>query len=177
LPYSGFISYAGIVLGGPNNESLDAYEGGGYRWEGIGYRRTTINKDSADFKSLLIQDYKDETAPWVNGDYLLYINNNDQTVIINNKDQRKPLNKLITQSKITTMTGDNQYFIDFDSKPGYININSLNLSDGQVKLVKKVDVSGLLKKERLKLKNIKEVYGANNSLYILIGSKIMRIPL
>lgn len=168
LPYSGFISYAEIVLGSPNDESLDADESG-YRW-------AIINKDSASFKSLDIQDYKEETATWVNGDYLLYINNNDQTVIINNKNQRKPLNQLVAQSKMTTTAGDKQYFVS-SSKPGYIDINSLNLSDGQVKLQKKVDVSALLKSDGLSLENIKQVYSANNSLYILIGSKIMRIPL
>lgn len=168
LPYSGFVSYSGIVLGNPYDEPLDADESS-YQW-------TVVNKNSASFKSLDIQDYKDETSPWVSGDYLLYINNKDQTVIINNKNQRKPLDQLILQSKMTTMAGDNQYFVS-SSKPGYIDISSLKLADGQVKLQKKVDVSGLLKKEGLGLENIKEVYSSDNSLYVLIGSKIMRIAL
>ena len=169
LPYSGFVSYSGIVLGNPYDEPLDADESG-YQW-------TVVNKNSASFKSLDIQDYKDETSPWVSGDYLLYINKKDQTVFIDNKNQRKTISQPILPSRITTAAGASQYFVGVDSKPGYINISSLNLTDGQVKLQKKVDVSGLLKKEGLNLENIKEVYFSDDSLYVLIGSKIMRIAL
>lgn len=167
LPYSGFISYAGVVLGSSGGESPETQ---GYRW-------VVVNKASASFSTLDILDYKDETAPWVSGDYLLYINNKDQTVVIDNANQRKTISQPILPSRITTAAGASQYFVSVDSKPGYINISSLNLAEGQVKLQKKVDVGGLLKKEGLSLENIKEVYFWDDSLYVLIGSKIMRITL
>lgn len=167
LPYSSFISYAGLVLGSSN---IGSPETQGYRW-------VVVNKASASFSTLDILDYKEETAPWVSGDYLLYINNKDQTVVIDNKNQRKTISQPILPSRITTTAGSSQYFVGVDSKPGYINISSLNLTDGQVKLQKRVDVSGLLKKEGLNLENIKEVYFSDDSLYVLIGSKIMRITL
>jgi len=167
LPYSSFISYAGLVLGSPNTGTPETQ---GYRW-------VVVNKASASFSTLDILDYKEETAPWVCGDYLLYINNKDQTIVIDNKNQRKTISQPILPSRITTAADASQYFVSVDSKPGYINISSLNLADGQVKLQKKVDVSGLLKKEGLSLENIKEVYFSDDSLYVLIGSKIMRIAL
>ena len=167
LPYSSFISYAGLVLGSSN---IGSPETQGYRW-------VVVNKASASFSTLDILDYKEETAPWVCGDYLLYINNKDQTIVIDNKNQRKTISQPILPSRITTAAGASQYFVSVDSKPGYINISSLNLVDGRVKLQKGVDVSSLLKKEGLSLENIKEVYFSDDSLYVLIGSKIMSIPL
>lgn len=61
LPYSSFISYAGLVLGSSNTGTPETQ---GYRW-------VVVNKASASFSTLDILDYKVETAPWVSGDYLL----------------------------------------------------------------------------------------------------------
>jgi hypothetical protein len=166
LPFPSYTSYANIILGSTVTETPESQ---GFKWQ-------VINQQSASFKSLSILDFEEETAPWVIGNYMLYLNNENSTTVVNNQNQKKIINFIIPQENMTSSDSKTQYFISSD-KVGIININSINLDNAQPKLIKKTNISSILNKEKSNLADVKQVYYYSNNLYIVLGDKIVRISL
>lgn len=165
LPFYSFISFAGIVLG---SEGSETPEDQGYKWK-------VVNKFSAPFNTIEILDYKEETAPWITADYLLYINSNNNLVSINKKGQRKTINSQIDKALLTSSPGDLQYFIDPSGDE--IKIKSVNLSNGKISDIKSVNIGDLAKKNKINTSAITQVYEKNNVLYLLIDKRILSVNL
>ena len=165
LPYPSYNSFARILLGSTVTQTPETQ---GYKWN-------VINQESAGFKNLSIENYKEETSPWSSGEYMLYTNSDDKLAIINNKGDIKTIDVLIDKKRLTNNDNDNQYYVE--ASQSILTIKALNLSAGSISDFKKINIASVLNANKLSTAEIRQVYYYNNSLYILISNKIMKVNL
>ncbi len=164
LPFGVYESYSKIILGSINTESPEFQ---GYKWE-------VVNRQSAKFKSLVINDEGEISEPWPNGDYLLYNNINDNLVVINNQAEKSVFNYLLTDKNISNGSGSNRYFSDISN--GKIIIGNINLNNGSKNIIKEYSlqqISGSIDTKD----GISQVLYKDSFLYVVVGGKVLRFDL
>lgn len=160
LPFSDFISYSNLILGSPLDQNPET---NGYSWQ-------IINPPNNSFKGISISDAS--SVPWVVGNFILYINNSNRLVRISNSGEFKNLNIDVSNSSITNQNKDDQYFVK--QKDNKIEINSINLNNGNITNVKTVTIN---EKDINLSVGISQTYTDGESLYLLISNKILVVKL